>query len=70
MKSPYPALVSALRSLQAALYKPEFLPMLLDAITEGWDRGQRAKSLISIRWEDYWERPLPELREAFDLAWG
>ena len=68
MKSPYPALVSALRSLQAALCKPELLPMLLDAITEGWARGRRAKSLISTRWEDYWERPLPELREAFDLA--
>jgi len=66
--APYPAMIIASRPLQMVLYRPELLPAVMDAITEGWSLGRRAKPLLAVRWEDHWERPLAELREAQGLG--
>ena len=66
--APYPAMIIATRPLQMVLYKPELLPVVMDAITEGWALGRRARSLMAVHWEEYWESPLAELREEFGLA--
>lgn len=66
--APYPAMIIATRPLQAALYKPELLPILMDAITEGWTLGRRAESLMTVHWEEHWERPLADLRQEYGLA--
>jgi len=60
-------MIIASRPLQMVLYKPELLPPVMDAITEGWALGRRAKSLLEVRWEDHWERPLAELRAEYHL---
>jgi ubiquinone biosynthesis protein Coq4 len=65
--APYPAMIIASRPLQMVLYKPELLPAVMDAITEGWALGRRAKTLIAVHWEEYWEKPLAELRQEYDL---
>ena len=65
--APYPAMIIASRPLQMVLYKPELLPVVMDAITEGWALGRKAKPLINVRWEEYWERPLAELRREYAL---
>ncbi len=66
--APYPAMIIASRPLQMVLYKPELLPAVMDAITEGWALGRRAKPLMGVHWEEYWERPLADLRREYDLA--
>jgi ubiquinone biosynthesis protein Coq4 len=66
--APYPAMIIASRPLQMVLYKPELLPPVMDAITEGWALGRRAKPLMGVRWEEHWEQPLAELRAEFDLT--
>ncbi len=66
--APYPAMIIATRPLQMVLYKPELLPVVMDAITEGWALGRRARSLMAVHWEEYWESPLTELREEYGLA--
>lgn len=66
--APYPAMIIASRPLQMVLYKPELLPVVMDAITEGWALGRRAKCLLPVHWEDHWERPLEELRAEYGLA--
>ena len=66
--APYPAMIIASRPLQMVLYKPELLPIVMDAITEGWALGRRAKPLIAVHWEEYWTRPLAELRAEYDLS--
>lgn len=66
--APYPAMILASRPLQMVLYRPELLPALMDAMTEGWALGRRAKSLLDVHWEEYWERPLVELRQEYDLV--
>ena len=60
-------MIIASRPLQMVLYKPELLPAVMDAITEGWALGRRAKPLMGVHWEEYWERPLAELRQQHDL---
>ncbi|HIF98798.1 MAG TPA: hypothetical protein EYQ54_17570, partial [Myxococcales bacterium] len=66
--APYPAMIIATRPLQMVLYKPELLPIVMDAVTEGWALGRRAKPLIGVHWEEYWDHPLSDLRQAYDLA--
>ena len=66
--APYPAMVIATRPLQMLLYKPELLPVVMDAISEGWALGRRARPLIAVHWEEYWEHPLSDLRQAYDLG--
>jgi len=66
--APYPAMIIATRPLQMVLYKPELLPVVMDAITEGWALGRRARSLMAVHWEEHWESPLAELREEYGLA--
>ena len=66
--APYPAMIIASRPLQMVLYKPELLPAVMDAITEGWALGRRAKPLIGVEWEEYWECAVTELREKYGLA--
>jgi ubiquinone biosynthesis protein Coq4 len=66
--APYPAMIIATRPLQMVLYRPELLPAVMDAITDGWALGRRAKTLMNVAWEEYWERPLAELREEYDLV--
>ncbi len=66
--APYPAMIIASRPLQMVLYRPQLLPAVMDAITEGWALGRRAKSLLDVHWEEHWERPLDELRREYDLA--
>ncbi len=66
--APYPAMIIASRPLQMVLYKPELLPAVMDAITDGWALGRKAKPLMSVHWEEYWERPLAELRREHDLV--
>lgn len=66
--APYPAMIIASRPLQILLYRPQLLPFIMDAITEGWTLGRKAKPLLGTHWEEHWERPLVELREEYELV--
>lgn len=65
--APYPAMIIASRPLQMVLYKPQLLPPVMDAITEGWALGRKAKSLIGVHWEEFWEHPLEDLQREYGL---
>ncbi len=65
--APYPVMIMTTRPLQMALYEPNLLPFVMDAVTEGWQRGRVADQLIGVRWEDHWGEPLEELRTAHGL---
>ncbi len=64
---PYPALIIGSRPLQAALYKPERFIPLMDAVTEGWQRGRKAKTIMNVHWEEMWAESLQELRQEYNL---
>lgn len=66
--APYPAMIIASRPLQMVLYRPQLLPFVMDAITDGWALGRKAKPLLGVHWEEQWNRPLTEIREEYDLV--
>jgi ubiquinone biosynthesis protein COQ4 len=53
--------------LKTALEDVELCGSHLDALTEGWMLGKRAKPLFGIQWNTMWETPLPELRQQLQL---
>jgi len=60
----------ALGSLKHMLLEARF-GCLLSGMTEAYARGKAAKPLIGVRWENYWELPLDDVRAEFDiLPWS
>jgi ubiquinone biosynthesis protein COQ4 len=53
--------------LKTALEDVELCGSHLDALTEGWMLGKRAKPLFGIEWNRLWEMPLLELRQQLQL---
>lgn len=39
----------------------------MNALTKGWEMGKQAKLLFGIRWNQYWEHPLIEMRRLLNL---
>ena len=66
---PYPlgAALTAQALLSITLGAPELLPELVEAIRIGLQMGREARPLFAQRWEEGWERPLAEWREALQL---
>ena len=66
---PYPlgAALTAQALLSITLGAPELLPELVEAIRIGLQMGREAGPLFAQRWEEGWERPLHEWREALQL---
>ena len=53
-------LVSA-ASLYAALFDQVLCRKAMAGVVEGWQKGQTAKPLFAVRWEEMWDRPLAEI---------
>jgi ubiquinone biosynthesis protein Coq4 len=66
---PYPlgAVLTAQALVSATLGAPELLPELVETIRTGLQMGLEARPLFAQRWEEGWERPLAEWREALQL---
>jgi len=43
-------------------------PKLAADVLDGWRRGKRARSLLTVRWEDLWATPLAEVRQRLAIA--
>lgn len=39
----------------------------MNAITEGWAIGRRARPFFGVRWAEWWSRPLAEVRAELDV---
>ena len=39
----------------------------MDAISKGWMLGRKARSLMPVHWEVFWESELDSLRTEYDL---
>ena len=42
-------------------------PKVFAKVLDGYRRGQAARSMLTVRWEDLWQTPLAELRERFAI---
>lgn len=59
---PLSALLIGFGFLYAVLREPERIDELMSAIQLGWQIGKNTRKLMGVRWEDYWETPIDEVR--------
>jgi ubiquinone biosynthesis protein Coq4/ribosomal protein S18 acetylase RimI-like enzyme len=67
---PYPlaAMLIANALVSYTLLEPEKLPHLLEAIERGWKLGKQAKPLFPQKWEEFWDKPIAQLRQELNLS--
>ena len=46
---------------------PEELPKAFNEISRGWSLGSQSKSLLAIKWEENWQRPILEMKSELGL---
>jgi ubiquinone biosynthesis protein Coq4 len=54
--------------LNTVLRKPGSLVPRIEALTRGYEMGKAANALFGVDWEGLFDRPLPEIREQFQIA--
>lgn len=66
---PYPlaTLLIATSLISTTLKEPETLPKLLEAIAQGFQMGNTAKSLFAQKWEEGWEKPLSQWQTELNI---
>jgi ubiquinone biosynthesis protein COQ4 len=67
MDFPYSAMWISVITSHAALVDPHLIQPAMDAITDGWGYGRRAKSLQFVAFEKMLDRPLLEVRAEYGL---
>jgi ubiquinone biosynthesis protein COQ4 len=68
MDYPYAAMWIAVATSHMALVDPLLIKPAMDAITDGWARGRRSRSLQFIAFENRLGEPLADIRAEFGLA--
>lgn len=68
MDYPYSAMTLSVILSHATLVDPWLIQPAMDAITDGWALGRRAKSIQFIDFESQIHRPLAEIRAEYGLA--
>ena len=66
--SPFPMAIKAATML-GAIERRDLAEIadILEQIGAGYQNGKRAHRLYAVRWEDYWERDLAEVRGEFSI---
>lgn len=59
---PLAALVIAGAIFRTLMKDPQDIPLLVEALLEGWTQGRRAKSFMSVKWEERWEESLQKIQ--------
>jgi ubiquinone biosynthesis protein COQ4 len=60
-----PLLLMAVGLLNTGLFCMTDRERRLDAISQGWAMGRRARPLFGARWDELWDRPVGEVRAMF-----
>jgi ubiquinone biosynthesis protein COQ4 len=66
---PLSALLLGFGFLYTILREPERIDDLVDCLITGWTMGKQAKrKVLGVKWEDYWEVPLDEVRRMIGVT--
>ncbi|MEB3355808.1 MAG: Coq4 family protein [Synechococcales bacterium] len=67
---PYPlgTMLLANSLMSSTLLTPEYLPLLLEAIAQGFQMGKAAKPLFAQKWEEGWRKPLTQWRQELNVV--
>ena len=62
------AIVALMGGLMGSLVTaPESLPILLQAIEQGWQMGKTANQLIAQKWEENWDKPVSQWQQELNI---
>ncbi len=66
---PYPlaSMVVASSLITSTLMAPTALPLLLEAIAQGFQMGKAAQPLFAQKWEEGWEKPLSQWQAELNI---
>ena len=64
---PYFAIWMSVTTTRMTYIDPKMIGPLMDAITDGWRAGRRARNIQFFRFEENLDRPLAELRRHFGI---
>ena len=65
--SPLSALIIGAAIVNSLTRNPKQFSGHLEAISYGWAMGKRSRPLIQVPWESLWDKPLGEVRRAWDI---
>ncbi len=65
--SPFSSNLLAMLMTRAALLNPQMIPYFMQAISEGWQHGRSSCPFLPIRWENFWNSPVEELRHKLQI---
>ncbi|NJN51120.1 MAG: hypothetical protein HC809_04420 [Gammaproteobacteria bacterium] len=68
LKFPYFSMWMSVVTTRMTFIDPDMIVPTMDAITEGWQFGRRARNLAFEKWEARLDDPLTELRPKFGIA--
>jgi ubiquinone biosynthesis protein Coq4 len=68
LPGPLPIAILSAGLLNTLLYGMDDREARMEAITQGWLLGRRAKPLFGRAWDELWTRPLDEVRAELGLA--
>lgn len=65
--APVQVLLAAVMLRPTVLGEAEEMVAVMDAMTEGWQRGKAADALFGVDWSVHWARPLADVRADLGL---
>ena len=65
---PMAAVICAGGIFRYMLKQPEEFGNCIESIAAGYHLGLEAQSLLAVKWEEMWDRPLAELRESLNVV--
>lgn len=68
IRFPYFGMWMSVTTTRMTLLDPDAIVPMMDAISDGWSFGRRAKNIQFERWEDQFDRQLSDIREEYDLV--
>ena len=67
LRFPYFAMWISTVTTQMTYVRPSSITPLMDAITDGWERGRSVKNIQAQPWEEMLDQPLEHVRAEFDV---
>jgi ubiquinone biosynthesis protein Coq4 len=66
---PLSALLLGFGMLYTLLREPQRIDEFMDCVIKGWTQGKAAtRKVLGVKWEDYWETPLDEVRRMIGVT--
>jgi ubiquinone biosynthesis protein COQ4 len=63
---PVSALILGSAIFHAVLKQPQRLQEVFQAIVNGWQKGKANRDVLGVRWEEFWEVPIIEVRRSLE----